>query len=145
MDLLSALQEKLALGEEPIRVAEASGGKNYKELPVDFNVAAITANATLYAEKVPDEELHKEPEDRVICAFSFDREPGLAHGIPFKFVVKPGERFAETKKRLSTRTQIKGKSFEKIKFTVVPRAVLSSPKPLEDGECQCFLLVLVHN
>lgn len=134
MDLLSAIQEKLALGDEPIRVAEASGGKSYKELPVDFNVAAITASATLYAEKVPAEELHKEAEDRVICAFSFDREPSQSHGIPFKFVVKPGERFAETKKRLSARTQIKGKSFEKIKFTVVPRAIISSPKSLEDGE-----------
>jgi ubiquitin carboxyl-terminal hydrolase 7 len=138
VDLLSALQQKLDLNDEPIRVAETHSGKVYKELREDQNVAAINEYATLYAEKIPAEELNLDAEDRVISVFSFDREPNRTHGIPFKFVVKPGELFAETKKRLSARTQIKGKNFEKIKFAVVPRASFSSPKYLEDGEYHCL-------
>jgi ubiquitin carboxyl-terminal hydrolase 7 len=134
-DLLAALQQKLELGDEPIRVAETHSGKVYKELREDQNVATINDYATLYAEKIPSEELKLDTEDRVISVFSFDREPNRAHGIPFKFVVKPGELFAETKKRLSVRTQIKGKNFEKIKFAVVPRTSFSNAKYLEDGEC----------
>ena len=135
VDLLSALRQKLDLGDEPIRVAETHSGKVYKELREDQNVLAINEYATLYAEKIPAEELNLEAEDRVISTFSFDREPNRTHGIPFKFVVKGGELFSETKKRLSARTQIKGKNFEKIKFAVVPRASFSNPKYLEDGEC----------
>ncbi|CAG8316997.1 unnamed protein product [Penicillium salamii] len=134
VDLLSALRQKLDLGEEPIRVAETHSGKVYKELREDQNVLAINEYATLYAEKIPAEELNLEAEDRVISTFSFDREPNRTHGIPFKFVVKAGELFSETKKRLSARTQIKGKNFEKIKFAVVPRASFSNPKYLEDGD-----------
>ncbi|KAJ6146967.1 hypothetical protein N7497_008949 [Penicillium chrysogenum] len=126
-DLLAALQQKLELGDEPIRVAETHSGKVYKELREDQNVATINDYATLYAEKIPSEELKLDTEDRVISVFSFDREPNRAHGIPFKFVVKPGELFAETKKRLSVRTQIKGKNFEKIKFAVVPGHLSLTP------------------
>lgn len=137
-DLLSALQQKLELGDEPIRIAETHSGKVYKELREEQNVAAINEYATLYAEKIPSEELKLDAEDRTIGVFSFDREPNRTHGIPFKFVVKPGELFAETKKRLSARTQIKGKNFEKIKFAVVPRASFSNAKYLEDGESFSF-------
>lgn len=132
------------LGDEPIRVAETHSGKVYKELREDNNVAAINEYATLYAEKIPAEELNLDAEDRVISVFSFDREPNRTHGIPFKFVVKPGELFTETKKRLSARTQIKGKNFEKIKFAVVPRGSFSSPKYLEDGEYHCFNILIRH-
>ena len=45
-----------------------------------------------------------------------------------------GEIFKETKERLSKRTGIKGKQFEKIKFAVVPRAMYSNPRYLEDGK-----------
>jgi ubiquitin carboxyl-terminal hydrolase 7 len=137
-DLLSALQQKLELGDEPIRVAETHSGKVYKELREEQNVAAINEYATLYAEKIPSEELTMDADDRVISVFSFDREPNRTHGIPFKFVVKHGELFAETKKRLSARTQIKGKNFEKIKFAVVPRTSFSNAKYLEDGKFLFF-------
>jgi ubiquitin carboxyl-terminal hydrolase 7 len=88
-DLLAALQQKLDLGDEAIRVAETHGGKQYKELREDQNISAINDYATLCAEKIPAEELNLEAEDRVISVFSFDREPNRTHGTPFKFVVKP--------------------------------------------------------
>lgn len=47
---------------------------------------------------------------------------------------RQGEIFKDTKERLSKRTGIKGKQFEKIKFSVVPHGSYSRPKPLEDGK-----------
>ena len=43
------------------------------------------------------------------------------------------EVFKDTKARLSKRTGIKGKMFEKIKFAVVPRGMYQNAKYLEDG------------
>lgn len=45
------------------------------------------------------------------------------------------EVFKDTKARLSKRTGIKGKMFEKIKFAVVPNIVYAAnPRYLEDGK-----------
>ncbi|KAJ5176850.1 uncharacterized protein N7482_002727 [Penicillium canariense] len=136
-ELLSALQRKANLDEktlQEVKIFEAHSGKLYKELRDDTNVSAINEYSTLYAERVPAEELNMEDDDRLVGAFNFDREPNRTHGVPFKFVVKPGEIFKETKERLSKRTGIKGKPFEKIKFAVVPRASFSTPKYLEDDD-----------
>jgi ubiquitin carboxyl-terminal hydrolase 7 len=45
-----------------------------------------------------------------------------------------GEIFKQTKERLSKRTGLKGKRFEKIKFAVVQRLHPSNPRYLEDGK-----------
>jgi ubiquitin carboxyl-terminal hydrolase 7 len=89
---LVALQKKAELDEEAIqsvRVYETHSGKIYKELPESFNITGINEFVTLYAEKIPEEELNMQDDERVISAFNFDREPTKPHGVPFKFVVKP--------------------------------------------------------
>lgn len=48
-----------------------------------------------------------------------------------------GEPFKETKERLSKRTGIKGKNFERIKFAVIGRLNLLKPDYLNDGEWYC--------
>ncbi|KAJ5992556.1 ubiquitin C-terminal hydrolase [Penicillium sp. IBT 35674x] len=136
-ELLSALQQKMKLDDEAfqnMRLFEAHGGKFYKELREDFNVASINEYSTLYAERVPVEELNMESDDRIINAYNFDREPNRPHGVPFRFVVKPGEIFKQTKERLSKRTGIKGKPFEKIKFSIVPRNSFPNAKYIEDDD-----------
>lgn len=90
-ELLEALQKKANLDDETtrdLRILEVHSGKVYKELREDSNVAAINEYSTLYAEKIPAEELNLENDDRVIGAFNFDRELTRTHGVPFKFVVK---------------------------------------------------------
>lgn len=66
--------------------------------------------------------------------FHFQNDVSRAHGVPFKFLLRQGEKFGDTKKRLEKRTGLKGKSFEKIKFAVVRRANYSKPRYLEDGK-----------
>ena len=51
-----------------------------------------------------------------------------------------GEIFKDTKERLSKRTGIKGKQFEKIKFAMIPHGNYSRPKPLEDGKFGAWTL-----
>ncbi|EYE98524.1 ubiquitin-specific protease UBP15 [Aspergillus ruber CBS 135680] len=138
LDLQVGLQKKLNLEEDAIkylRVFEAHSGKVHREHPQDSKISGVNDFVPLYAEKIPDEELNLEQGERMVSAFNFDREPNRPHGVPFKFVMKPGEIFKETKERLSKRTGIKGKNFEKIKFAVVARTLYSSsPRYLDDDD-----------
>lgn len=91
-DLLTALQKKANLDDETVREMrffDVLGGKLRSELRGDNSVTNILENSTIYAEKIPAEELDMESDDRLINCFSFDREPSRTHGIPFKFLVKP--------------------------------------------------------
>ncbi|KAI9369494.1 hypothetical protein BJX61DRAFT_545515 [Aspergillus egyptiacus] len=136
-DLLSGLQKKANLDDETIRntrVYEAHGHKIYRDLEPDSKFNGITDYVTLYAERVPEEELNLEEGERTVNAFSFDKETNRPHGVPFKFVMKPGEVFKQTKERLSKRTGLKGKRIEKVKFAIVPRGLYSSPRYLEDDD-----------
>jgi ubiquitin carboxyl-terminal hydrolase 7 len=67
---------------------------------------------------VPEEEVNADDRD-FIKVIHFQADPSRVHGFPFKFLLKEGEVFADTKKRLEKRSGIKGKAFEKIKFAVV--------------------------
>ncbi|KAI9758437.1 MAG: hypothetical protein M4579_003067 [Chaenotheca gracillima] len=136
-DIIPALKKKARLDDETasqIRLFEAHGYKIHKELQEDFSVASVNDFVTVYAEKMPQEELEAGKDDRFISAFHFSKEPSKAHGIPFIFLVKAGEPFKETKNRLEKRTGIKGKQLEKIKFAVVQRASYSRPTYLSDDD-----------
>lgn len=136
-DVMAALQKKLNIDDEAlqnIRIYEAHGGKVYKELADDFTVSAINEFVVLYAEKISDDELNASEDDRAVYCFHYDKEPTKPHGIPFKFIIKPGETFKDTRERIGKRTGIKGKNLEKIKFAIVSRALYSKPRYLEDGK-----------
>jgi hypothetical protein len=91
-ELLASLHKKANLDDEAMRemrICEAHSGKIYKELRDDNNVSSINEYATLYAERMPADEVNMDESDRVINVFNFDKEPNRTHGVPFKFVMKP--------------------------------------------------------
>jgi ubiquitin carboxyl-terminal hydrolase 7 len=91
-DVLVGLQTKANLDDDTIRnvrIYETSSGKIHKELDETSNIAVVNELASLYAERIPEEELKKVEDERTINAFNFDREPNKPYGVPFKFVVKP--------------------------------------------------------
>lgn len=137
-DLIDGLQKKLKISEDEIhnlRLIEAHQSKIYRELTTEMSLSTINEFVTIYAEKVPEEERQANPEtDRAVYAFHFDKEPGRVHDVPFKFIVKDGEVFAETKERISKRTGIKGKQLEKVKFAVVSRSSFLKPEYLADDD-----------
>ena len=51
-----------------------------------------------------------------------------------KLISDQGERFSETKERISKRTGIKGKQFDKIRFHMVGKSRFAVPELLEDGK-----------
>lgn len=138
--VLDALNKRLELPDEvleQVRFYEVHSTKVYKVLPLTHGVNALNEFMTVYAERIPEEELSidKENGDRLLYCFHFEKEPSKPHGTPFIFLMKAGETFKDTKERLSKRTGIKGKSFEKIRFAVVKGGQnYSKPVWVEDGE-----------
>ncbi|KAJ9139474.1 Ubiquitin carboxyl-terminal hydrolase [Pleurostoma richardsiae] len=136
-DLIQALIKKAQLPDEAeggrIRVYETSNHKFFRELPREYPVISINDYTNVVAERMAEDEVNIE-ENQFIYVFHFQNEPSRVHGMPFKFLLKEGEKFADTKKRLEKRTGLKGKSFEKIKFAVVRRASYSKPVYLSDDD-----------
>ncbi|KAL8711435.1 MAG: hypothetical protein Q9220_004093 [cf. Caloplaca sp. 1 TL-2023] len=139
-DLIASVGKKISLSDEAtskLRIFECQGGKIIKEHNPGTLLASIPDYSTLYAELIPEEEENAGEEDRAIYAFHFDKEPSKTHGVPFKFVGKPGELFKDTKERLSKRTGIKGKQFEKLKFAVTQRSAYARAMYLNDEDELC--------
>ena len=147
-DLIQALIRKAKIPDEAeggqMRVYETSGLKFSRVLQREYPVLSLNEYSQLIAERIPAEELEAE-DPQVIQVFHYHNEPSKVHGIPFRFLLKEGETFADTKKRLETRTGYKGKSFEKIKFALVRRMPYSKPQYLNDGEFLIFFLVVCDN
>lgn len=136
-DLVTALIKKAQLDDEskggPIRIYEVHSNKIHRDLPRTHPVVSITDFVQTVAERIPDDDLDA-PGSEFVQAFHYQGEPSKSHGIPFKFRIKEGEKFLDTKKRLEKRMGIKGKNFEKIKFSVVKRSSYSKPTYLQDGK-----------
>lgn len=136
-DLIAGIAKKLRLDEQTarnVRILEIHGGKIHKELIEDFNVVGVNEFTTLYAEKIPDEELNASDDDRFIYCYHFDKEANKPHGVPFKFMLKPREPLKEMRERISKRTGIKGKLLQNVKFALVSRAVYAKTRYLEEED-----------
>lgn len=140
VEVLDALRQRANLPDEildQIRFYEVHSNKVYKILPETHGVIALNEFMNVYAERIPDEEsqLDTEKGDRLLYCFHFEKDASKAHGTPFIFLMKAGEIFKETKERISKRTGLKGKNFEKIKFAVIKGGqVYSRPVLVEDGK-----------
>ncbi|OAA66976.1 ubiquitin hydrolase [Niveomyces insectorum RCEF 264] len=136
-DLIHALIRKAKIPSEAeggkMRVYETSGLKFTRTLPRDYPVVSLNEYSQLVAERIPAEELEAD-EGQTIQVFHFHNDPNKSHGVPFRFLLREGELFSETKKRLEARTGYKGKSFEKIKFALVRRTPYAKPQYLEDDD-----------
>jgi ubiquitin carboxyl-terminal hydrolase 7 len=136
-DLTGALVRKLAIPDVteggPIRVFEASQCKFFRELSPQWPVVNINEYSTMYAERIPTDEVEA-PANEFIHCFSFSTDPSRPHGVPFRLLLKDEEPFSETKKRIEQRTGLKGKLFEKIRFCIVRRSAFSKPQYLVDDD-----------
>ncbi|KAG6004547.1 hypothetical protein E4U21_000931 [Claviceps maximensis] len=137
-DVIQALIKKAQIADEQqggrIRVYEASSNRFYREPRREHPVMNINEYTQIYAERIPEDEAAATTDDSFIQVFHYQNEVNRVHGVPFKFLLLEGEKFADTKKRLEKRTGIKGKSFEKIKFAAVRRINYSKPQYLNDND-----------
>jgi len=135
-DIVAQLKRKANIPDDiaqRVRVFEAHNYKIHRDCALTYPVMNFNEYTTLYAEPRLQEELDAGENDRICYAFNFDREMSKSWGHPFVFLVKEGELFSATKERLSERLSVKGKTFEKIKFAVVPRSGYGKPEYLSDG------------
>ncbi|KAF9792792.1 cysteine proteinase [Thelephora terrestris] len=137
-DLTEHLSKQVQLtptGTGRIRVFEvAKDGRTQKEFTGPEMIGNIPDPVELYAEEIPREEVDAEDHDKVINVFHFTRDVARTHGVPFKFVVKPGERFSETKKRLQQRLGVSDKDFSRFKFALIQMATFKQPSYIEDED-----------
>ena len=139
MDIVKTLQQKASISDDDIkhvRIAAAHGAKMHRPISTKDSVYEMEGATSLYVDIIPPEQRDDAmgETDRLIYCFHFDKDPRQAHNIPFVFVVVEGEIFSETKERLSKRTGIKGKAFEKVKFAVVRDGLVDRPIYLDDGD-----------
>jgi len=137
-DLEDHLAKKVALtpgGTMRIRVFEISkDGKTQKEFTGSEMIGNIPDPVDLYAEEIPREELEADDSDKVIGVFHFSKELSRTHGIPFKFVVKRGEKFVDTKKRLQIRIGASDKDIAKFRFALIQASTFKQPSYIEDED-----------
>jgi ubiquitin carboxyl-terminal hydrolase 7 len=121
-------------GTGKIRVFEVSkDGKMQKEFTGTEMIGNIP-EVELYAEEIPREELEADESDKVISVFHFSKDLTRTHGVPFKFVVKRGEKFSETKKRLQTRIGVSDKDLAKYRFALIQVSTFKQPSYIEDED-----------
>jgi len=136
-ELIEHLAKQVTLtpdGSSKIRIFEISkDGKSQKEFTGSEMIGNIP-DVDLYAEEIPLEELQADEADKVTNVFHFYREVSRTHGVPFKFVVKPDEKFAETKKRLQVRLGITDKEIAKFKFALIQVSTFKQPSYIEDDD-----------
>lgn len=92
-DLIKGLAKKAGLDDETAAKVRLYDGSSYRfkqEIPRDKGALSIHEFATLYAEKIPEDEsaIDQEAGDMIIPCFHFDKEPSKSHGVPFVFIIK---------------------------------------------------------
>ncbi|CAG8776855.1 15422_t:CDS:10, partial [Racocetra persica] len=130
-DFLEDILRKLSLPgpTNKIRLFEITNCKILKEYnKLNSPIDKIPENATLYAEEIPQGEIGKKRNDKVVQVYHFTKNPSYTHGIPFKFVVKAGELFSATKLRLQARLGMDENDFAEVKFAIVQEVPHTKPK-----------------
>lgn len=109
--------------------------------PVELYAEVRSTSDCVYVEHVlmytlqelPQEEQDADETDKVIGVFHFSKELTRTHGVPFRFVVKRGEKFSDTKKRLQARLAVPDKEFAKYRFALIQHSTFKQPSYIEDG------------
>ncbi|KZZ88701.1 ubiquitin carboxyl-terminal hydrolase [Ascosphaera apis ARSEF 7405] len=120
-DVIDALRKRLGVPKDrDIRMIEVYDDKIYRSLAETIEIRKIGEKSLLYAEPTPLEELNMKSDEFIIHAFNFDKDIKRTHGVPFRFVLKAGEKVIDMKERLCDRMNLRDETFDKIKISVVP-------------------------
>ncbi|KAF9986193.1 hypothetical protein BGZ65_008561 [Modicella reniformis] len=113
--LLSKVKPTLD-GSQTLRIFSVMNGRNIRNYVPTDPISITNDMLNLYVEEIPKEEAEAGEGELLLQCFHFQTEVTRTHGIPFKILVKDGEKFAATKARVHARLGINDKEFAKIKF-----------------------------
>lgn len=125
--IISHLPSRVGITEEELPEVTAWIAMNHrisKILDPKHPVISLQSHQTLcFSLESPEEHklLVDQGQDtyRLIEVFHFFRDVNHPHGIPFKFILIRGEKFAQTKTRLQKTLGMYDKLFEQVKFAIV--------------------------
>ncbi|KAE8245144.1 hypothetical protein A4X13_0g6070 [Tilletia indica] len=122
-------------GTNRIRIFEVvANGKQQREFGPAEMIGNINENTEIFAEEISQEEVEASEEDKIISIFHFTKEAHRTHGVPFKFVIKRGEKFADTKRRIQARIGASDKDYTKFRFALVQSSTYKQPSYIEDED-----------
>ncbi|KDQ18041.1 hypothetical protein BOTBODRAFT_29357 [Botryobasidium botryosum FD-172 SS1] len=138
-DLAEQISKQVTLapthvGSGRIRVFEISKDGRHQREFTGTEMLGNLPDVEFFAEEIPADELAADEADKVISVFHFSKEPSRTHGVPFRFVVKPQEKFLETKKRLQARIGVTDKDILKYRFALIQSAMFKQPSYIEDDD-----------
>ncbi|PKY58830.1 cysteine proteinase [Rhizophagus irregularis] len=133
-DLKEEILKKVSLSSpnSRIRLFEVHHNKINKDYSGTEPIESIQEFATLYAEEIPMDEIVANQYDRIIQICHFKEDPISLHGIPFKFIIKNGEKLIDTKVRLRQRLGMSENDFSKVKISIMPGTLYARPEYLYD-------------
>ncbi|CAB4475286.1 unnamed protein product [Rhizophagus irregularis] len=124
----------LSSPDNKIRLYEVMNHKIQNEYNETELIGRIQEFMTLYAEEIPQDELLANSHDQIIQVYHFTKDPIQTHGIPFKFVIKNGETFADTKDRLQLRLCMNKIEFARIRIAIVSEFTYKKLEYLENDD-----------
>lgn len=135
-DVADNLAKNITLeGSKKIRIFEViNNGRQQREIYGTELIGNISEHTDLFGEEVSQEELQAREDDKIIHVFHFSKDAHRTHGVPFRFVVKPGEPFSQTKNRIQERLSVSDKDFAKFKFALVQSNTYKQPSYLEEED-----------
>ncbi|GBB89576.1 hypothetical protein RclHR1_01630014 [Rhizophagus clarus] len=135
-ELIEEILKKVTLSspDSIIRLFQVHHNRIQNEFKGDEPIGSIQELTTLYAEEVPLDEISINQNDQIIQVCHFKNDPTLLHGIPFKFVIKYGEKLIDTKTRLQQRLGMSEKDFSKVKISIIPGTLHAKPEYLYDDD-----------
>ncbi|KAF8868458.1 ICP0-binding domain of ubiquitin-specific protease 7-domain-containing protein, partial [Gymnopilus junonius] len=92
--------------------------KTQRPLAMIGTVGDIPVSAEIYAEEISPAELNLRNGERLIDVFHFSKSFSRIHGVPFKFVLKPGEKTSDTRKRLQEQLTLSDKAFSGYRLAI---------------------------
>ncbi|KAI5451946.1 ubiquitin-specific protease ubp15 [Naganishia albida] len=134
-DALGKLVELSPNGTGKIKIFDISpNGRQQRECTSSEMIANLREPAELFGEEIPAEELRVSDNEKIIDVFHYHKDPARWHGVPFRFAIRAGEPFGDTKKRLQERLNVSDKDFAKFKFALIQSHVFKQPTNLNDED-----------
>ncbi|WFD43786.1 ubiquitinyl hydrolase 1 [Malassezia psittaci] len=122
-------------GTHKIRLFESVAlGKQQREFLPSDTINTLPENSELFAEEVQPEELTLGENTKWVPVCHFSKDITRTHGVPFRFVLRRGERFSETIKRIQDLLQVPDKEFAKFRFALVQLSQYKQPTYLEEDD-----------
>ena len=88
----------------------------YAEVFSTHSFIILIINSTL--QEIMQDELKLKNGEKLIDVFHFSHAFSDTHGVPFKFVIRPGEKVAATRKRLQTRLGLSDEKFSPYRLAI---------------------------